>query len=179
MIGSTIQNPEISGIADVLIKSLSNPFDDNLKGLEILLSTNFAHYIDAPALSLLIPIIDYGLRSQDSLQKQQAARVVGCIPVLIKHAEDLVPYMCMLVGGLEVALGDPLIEVRALAAKAIGRLSHKVGIAHTENFFKFVWDILETPEVAALKRSGAANSLAEIICTQGIDYFETQLNMIF
>jgi len=28
--------------------------------------------------------------------------------------------MDMIVGGLEVALGDPLIEVRSLAAKAIG-----------------------------------------------------------
>jgi hypothetical protein len=69
LIGSTIQNPEISEIASYLIKSLSNPFDENLKGLDIILSTNFGHYIDAPALSLLIPIIDYGLRSQESMQK--------------------------------------------------------------------------------------------------------------
>lgn len=36
--------------------------------------------------------------------------------VLIKDAYDLVPYMNMIVGGLEVALGDPIIEVRTLAA---------------------------------------------------------------
>lgn len=63
LIGSTIQNPEISNIADILITSLSNPYDENVKGLEILLETRFEHYIDAPALSLLIPIIDYGLRT--------------------------------------------------------------------------------------------------------------------
>jgi hypothetical protein len=32
LIGSTIQNPEISHIADILIRALSNPFDENLKG---------------------------------------------------------------------------------------------------------------------------------------------------
>lgn len=90
--------------------------------------------------------------------------MVGSMSVLIKDAYDLVPYMNMIVGGLEVALGDPIIEVRTLAAQAIGRLSSKIGIPQTEKFFGFIWKLLETQEIATIKRSGAANSLAEIIC---------------
>jgi hypothetical protein len=36
--------------------------------------------------------------------------------------------MEMIVGGLEVAIGDALVEIRSLAARAIGRLSNKIGI---------------------------------------------------
>ncbi len=46
--------------------ALSDPFYENKKGLEILLKTPFVHYIDIPALSMVIPIIEYGLRSRDS-----------------------------------------------------------------------------------------------------------------
>ena len=61
LIGSTVKNPEISEIVDILIKALSDPFDMNKNGLEILLKTRFVHYIDAPSLALVIPIVDYAL----------------------------------------------------------------------------------------------------------------------
>ena len=62
-IGSTIKSPEISEISDILIKALSNTYDESLKGLEVLLKTEFVHYIDTASLSLIIPIIEYGLRN--------------------------------------------------------------------------------------------------------------------
>ena len=65
LIGQTIRNPELTLIVDVIIKSLANPFDENKKGLNILLKTEFAHFIDVPALSLIIPVIEYGLTSND------------------------------------------------------------------------------------------------------------------
>ena len=71
LIGSTIKNSEISSIADILIKAISDPFEYNVRGLNVLLKTQFVHYIDAPALSLLIPIIDYGLRSKQSEMRQK------------------------------------------------------------------------------------------------------------
>jgi hypothetical protein len=87
--------------------------------------------------------------------------------------------MEMIVGGLEVALGDPLIEVRCLAAKAIGSLAAKIGASSTEKYFKFVWDTLDSPDIAGIKRSGAANSLAEIACSLGKEYFEETLAKVF
>ena len=36
-IGSSVKNPEISEIMDLLIQALSNPFEKNRKGLEVLL----------------------------------------------------------------------------------------------------------------------------------------------
>jgi hypothetical protein len=45
-----------------------------------------------------------------------ASKLVGSLPHLIKHPDDLIPYMEMLLGGLEVALADPLFEVRSITA---------------------------------------------------------------
>jgi hypothetical protein len=69
LIGATIRNPEITVIVDILIKALSNPFDHNKKGLNILLKTEFAHFIDIPALSIIIPILEYALTSKDEESK--------------------------------------------------------------------------------------------------------------
>lgn len=73
--------------------------------------------------------------------------------------------MDMIVGGLEVAIGDALGEVRSLAARAIGRISRKIGIDSAENYFRFVKDILSRSDVNAIKRAGASNAFAEMICS--------------
>ena len=52
-------------IVDVLIKSIADPFYENKKGLNILLKTEFVHFIDVPALAMIVPIIEYSLTSRD------------------------------------------------------------------------------------------------------------------
>ena len=81
------------------------------------------HYVDIPALSLIIPILDYGLRSRDSMLKEKSSRIVGTILHLIKDPRDLMPYLSTLTSALIIALTDPLTEVRNIAAKACGCLS--------------------------------------------------------
>ena len=44
LILSTIKNPETMNIRDILIKSLSSPFDENKRGLEALLNIKFMHF---------------------------------------------------------------------------------------------------------------------------------------
>jgi len=58
----TIKNPEIVLIKDVIIKSLSDPFNFNNRSLKALLNIKFIHFIDGPSLSLIMPIIIYGLK---------------------------------------------------------------------------------------------------------------------
>lgn len=93
LIGTTIRNPELTLIVDVIIKALSNPFDENKKGLNILLKTEFAHFIDVPALSLIIPVIEYALTSKDQTSKEEAGKIVATITYLIKDPKDLLPYL--------------------------------------------------------------------------------------
>ncbi|KAL4445680.1 hypothetical protein ABPG74_006231 [Tetrahymena malaccensis] len=180
LIGSSIKNPEISEIVDILIKALSDPFDLNKSGLEILLKTRFVHYIDAPALSLVIPIVDYALtQKRETRPKEDACQVVGSISALIKDPKDIIPYMDILVGGLRNALSDNDNEVRLFASKAIGQICKTLGQANSEKYFKFIKDILESKTSTSIERSGAAQALSEIMCILGLDYFKNQLPSIF
>jgi hypothetical protein len=90
----------------VLIKALSDPFYENKRGLDILLKTSFVHYIDIPALSMVIPIIEYGLRSRDSSLKEDSAKIVGTISHLIKDPKDILPYYDTLTNALLIAVCD-------------------------------------------------------------------------
>jgi hypothetical protein len=85
---------------------LSDPFYENKRGLDILLKTSFVHYIDIPALSMVIPIIEYGLRSRDSKLKEDASKIVGTISHLIKDPKDILPYYDTLSNALKIAVTD-------------------------------------------------------------------------
>ncbi len=85
LIGSSIKNPEIADVVEILITALKDPFENNYRGLQVLLQTHFDHYIDAASLALVVPIIDYGLQQKKASElKIDACQVVGSISMLIK-----------------------------------------------------------------------------------------------
>lgn len=65
---------------------------------------------------------------------------------MIETESDLVPYMDLITGGLDVVIGDALLEVRSVAARAVGQLSKKIGIENTRKYLRFVWETLESKE---------------------------------
>lgn len=115
-----------------MIKSISNPFDENKHGLEVLLKTQFHHYIDFPSLSLIIPIVEYGLKSRESILKEKAAQLIGAITILINDVKFILPYVESLTNSLKIAICDPISDVRNISAKALGSLASKVGEANSE-----------------------------------------------
>jgi hypothetical protein len=126
LILSTIRNPEISDNRDVLIKSLSDPFHHNTRSLDLLLQTRFMHYIDGPALSLVMPVILYGLKiSKDDQSKEKASKVVANISALVARDEDILPHIEALLEALMIPLKEMEPEVRAVTAKAFKSLAIK------------------------------------------------------
>lgn len=124
LIVSTIRNPEIIENREVLIKSLSDPFHFNNRSLDLLLQTRFQHYIDGPALSLVMPVIIYGLKySNDIKSKINAAKVVANISALINNDADILTNADALIDSLMAALKDIDTDVRAFAAKAFKSLA--------------------------------------------------------
>lgn len=119
-----------------------NPFERSENAINILLKTRFSHFIDPPSLSIIIPILDYCMRARNSDLKAGACQVIGSIVELIQNPYDLLPYLRIITTGLKVALTDPLMEIRSIAAMAIGRISAKIGIKEAEKYFKFVKDII-------------------------------------
>ena len=96
--------------------------------MDLLLKTSFNHYIDAPSLSMIIPILDYSMRGRNSDMKAGACQVMGSIVELISNPYDLLPYLKIILTGLKISLCDPLPEIRRIASMAIGKISTKIGI---------------------------------------------------
>lgn len=72
-IGSVIKCPEVADLLDVIIKALGDTERYLNQCLDALLSTSFVHAIDAPSLSLLVPLVDVGLTMHDNSSKQMAS----------------------------------------------------------------------------------------------------------
>ena len=126
LIISTIKNPEIIENRDVIIKSLSDPFHFNNRSLDLLLQTRFQHFIDGPALSLIMPIIIYGLKYSNSIpSKINASKVVANISLLINNDNDILSNIDILLDGLMSALKDVDADVRAYTSKALKSIALK------------------------------------------------------
>jgi HEAT repeat protein len=68
-IGSVIKCPEIGDMLECIIKALANTNTHLNEALNLILETSFAHAIDAPSLSLLVPLLDAGLVAHDNKSK--------------------------------------------------------------------------------------------------------------
>ena len=77
---------------------------------------------------MIIPIIDYGLRSRESSLKVNASQIVGTISHFIRNPKDLSPYLDTLVNALKISVCDPIGDVRNISAKAFGALALKLSV---------------------------------------------------
>jgi hypothetical protein len=78
-IGSVIKCPEIGDMLEIIIKALANTNNHLNEALNLILETSFAHAIDAPSLSLLVPLLDAGLTMHDNESKKMSATLMGNI----------------------------------------------------------------------------------------------------
>ncbi|PKA55682.1 hypothetical protein AXF42_Ash011974 [Apostasia shenzhenica] len=170
-VGSVIRNPEISSLVPTLLLGLSDPNQYTKHSLDILLQTTFINSVDAPSLALLVPIVHRGLRERSSDTKKKAAQIVGNMCSLVTDPKDMIPYIGLLLPEVKKVLVDPIPEVRAVAARAIGSLIRGMG---EENFLDLVPWLMETlkSDSSNVERSGAAQGLSEVLAALGKDYFE-------
>ena len=161
-IASTIKNPEIVDNADILIKAIQNPFDSSRNALEMMMETQFYHYLDPPSLALIIPILDYNLKSQNEELKRISAHILGSLQVLIQDQNDLIQYMDIIVPDLKIALFDSDPNCRNEISKAVGALTKSLGPKYLTEMMKWLEGFLES-ESDMVHRSGAAQGYAEIL----------------
>ena len=176
-IASTIKNPEIVDNSDILVKAIQNPFDSSKNALEMLMETEFYHYLDPPSLALIIPIIDYNLKSQNVELKQMSAHILGSIQVLIQDQNDLIQYIDVIVPDLKIALFDSDPNCRNEISKAVGALTKSLGPRYLTEMMKWLEGYLES-ESDAVHRSGAAQGYAEILVSFEESYIDRHLMRI-
>jgi len=155
-IGSVIKCPEVAELLDVIILALGNSNVHLNACLDALLKTSFVHAIDAPSLSLLVPLVDIGLTMHDNTSKQMASKLMGNICNLTQDPEDLLPYMKILIPAIKNSLFDSIPEIRASASKALGKLSKGLGLGNSVELLEWLNMNLHRKDLAPSERSGAA-----------------------
>lgn len=170
LFGEVINNPEIQELVPILLNALSDPNTKTKGALTALLETAFVHYIDAPSLALVMPILERGLRERNTEIKTKASQIVGNMSSLTDQ-KDLIPYLPRLMPGLKEVLVDPVPEARATAAKALGSMIEKLG---EENFPNIVDELVLTlkSDTGGVDRQGAAQGLSEVLAGLGLERLE-------
>lgn len=81
-------------------------------------------------------------------------------------------YITSLTEALIVSLSDILPEVRATAAKAIGKICLKLGIQHSDHLIQTLKKVIEAESSPSIERVGCAQALCEALYSFGIDQIE-------
>ena len=129
--------------------------------LDVLLETVFVNTIDAPSLALIVPVVHRGLRDRAGDTKRRAGRIVGNMCTLINDPKDMTPYVPLLMPELQKSLVDPLPEVRAVSARAMGSLLKGMGADAFSDLVPWLMALLRS-EGSSVERGGAAQGLAEV-----------------
>ncbi len=166
-IGSVIRNPEIQAIVPNLLEALQEPTRKTTHCLEKLLLTKFVHFVDAPSLALIMPVIQRAFQDRTTDTRKMAAQIMGNMYSLTDH-KDLSPYLPSVIPGLKQCLLDPVPEVRSVSARALGAMVRGMGEATFHDLLPWLMDKLVS-EQSSVDRSGAAQGLSEVIGGMGED----------
>ncbi|KAL3270236.1 hypothetical protein HHI36_009292 [Cryptolaemus montrouzieri] len=166
VIGSVIRNPEIQAIVPILLKALQDPSNKTSACLQTLLDTQFVHFIDAPSLALIMPVVQRAFMDRSTETRKMAAQIIGNMYSLTDQ-KDLLPYLPTIIPGLKTSLLDPVPEVRSVSARALGAMVRGMGESSFEDLLPWLMQTL-TSESSSVDRSGAAQGLSEVVGGLGV-----------
>ncbi|XP_049938173.1 eIF-2-alpha kinase activator GCN1 [Schistocerca serialis cubense] len=167
LIGSVIRNPEIQTIVPVLLEALQDPSNKTATCLQTLLDTQFVHFIDAPSLALIMPVVQRAFMDRSTETRKMAAQIIGNMYSLTDQ-KDLTPYLPTIIPGLKTSLLDPVPEVRSVSARALGAMVRGMGESSFEDLLPWLMQTL-TSESSSVDRSGAAQGLSEVVGGLGVE----------
>ena len=159
-----------------MIQALVDPNEKTNKALVAILDVSFIHYIDAPSLALLVPILERGLKERSTDVKRRAAQIVGNMASLTDQ-RDFIPYLVNLLPLLREVLVDPVPEARATSAKALGLMVERMGETSFPGLISELFNIIKS-DVAGVDVTGASQGLSEIIFGLGLERLEELLPAI-
>ena len=152
-------------IVPVLLKALQDSSKHTTVALSTLLETKFVHFIDAPSLALIMPVVERALQDRNTTTRKMAAQIIGNMYSLTDD-KDLGPYLPAVMPGLKSSLVDPDPDVRAISAHALGAMVKGLGESSFDDLIPWLMKML-TSEQNTVDRSGAAQGLSEVLGGMG------------
>lgn len=172
--GLVMKNPEVKQMVPTLLQALVDPTSKTAPALQRLLSQTFAHYLDAPSLALVVPIVDRGLRDRSAQIQRDGAKITGNLASLT-DAKDLRGHLTRLMPLIRNVLVSPVPETRAEAARALGVLVERLGEVQFPDLVPSLMAQLRGANVTGVDRQGAAQGLSEVLAALGMDRLEALL----
>lgn len=161
-----IRNPEVASMSKQIMNALQDPANDTHSCLLSFTKLEFKHFIDAASLSLMMPILQRGLKERSSETRKIAAQTIGAL-YLLTNQRDLSPYLPSVIPGIKTSILDPVPEVRAMTARALGAMVRGSGEDVIVELMPWLLEKLVCKE-SQVDRSGAAQAIAEVVCALGL-----------
>ncbi|EFP76036.1 translational elongation factor EF-1 alpha [Puccinia graminis f. sp. tritici] len=115
-----VSNKDIEKFIPALISALINPVEEVPKCIQLLAATTFVSEVDAPTLSLMVPLLTRGCNERPTATKRKVAVITDNMAKLVDSEITVRPFIPQLLPALikmaEVT-GDP--EARGVVNKAI------------------------------------------------------------
>jgi hypothetical protein len=173
-IGSVITNPEIFQLVPFLSRALGD-ISHLSEAFKVLIDSTFHHYLDTASLSLIVPLVETGLKSRNPEYKKQACQIVGGLMSLIRSPNEFLPYIDRITTAAKFSLFDSLPDVRNIAAQNLALFCQGLGEDLSKSII--LW-LQETMEKSSLnyERSGAVHAYSEYLLYE--DRWERKLEIL-
>jgi hypothetical protein len=128
----TNTNKDVAPTLPAVVNAICKPAETN-KAVSELMSTTFIVPVDAPTLSILVPILARALKEKLAIHKRAACIVINNMSKLVETPTAIAPFGSLLVPELKkVVLNVQFEEIRDEALKALNSLTKALGDLYTE-----------------------------------------------
>ncbi|KAG8954680.1 translational elongation factor EF-1 alpha [Tulasnella sp. 424] len=120
---SLVSNKDVEKLIPAMIKALQNPVEEVPNTIMLLSATTFVSEVDAPTLSLMVPLLARGINEKATATRRKVAVIVDNMSKLVDNEYTVRPFVPKLLPGLikmEEGMADP--EARSVTQRAIKTL---------------------------------------------------------